>query len=119
MNGNGKYHMDCSGLDDGAEGFGKVDTTALIEALGNQAGFEPLDSAILLAFNLVEPFVANNVVMPRAREKSPGTVGKECIKLKAYSSSPFRGCGSLGVAGGLKGGDHSGESSKWMVGGVK
>jgi hypothetical protein len=67
VNCNIEHHTDGSGLDNEAEGFGKVDTTSLIEAFGNQAGFEPLNSAILLTFNLVDPFVVNNVLMPKGR----------------------------------------------------
>jgi hypothetical protein len=71
---NGEHNTDGGRFDDRTKGLCEINAATLVEAFGDQASLELLDSTIWLAFHLVNPLVANNVVIPGSEAERPSAI---------------------------------------------
>jgi hypothetical protein len=53
-----------------------VNSRELIKAFGEETGFVTVNAAIWFLFELVDPFVADNMLVGRAGTKRPSVVGE-------------------------------------------
>ena len=84
----------CRYFDYWTESFMVVDAPFLMETLGNQAGFESVNTSIKRKFSLVYPSTSNDRSIGGTRNQRPGTVADESRVLILHGLNP------MGVFGG-------------------
>jgi hypothetical protein len=74
-----------NGFDNWTIGLTKVNAELLVKALGDKTCFVTINRTISFAFEMEDPFIANNIHVRSVKNKSPSAVAKESIKFSIHS----------------------------------
>lgn len=119
MNGNSKNDTYHSWFDSGRKSLWKINTTYLVKTLGDQSGFIPINGAIFMLLQFLNPFVANNLLMSRPWNQAPSFVGQQSVNLLVHGLAPQSRGNSLGVTRGFGGKKNTVKGVKRAFGGVE
>jgi len=97
MHSQSKDKPDSGRLNNGTKSLRIVNAELLLKSFVHEASFKPFHRAISMSFDLIDPFVVDNMSMRGSRTKGPGIVGNEGLKFCTHGSSPTRISSSLAI----------------------
>jgi hypothetical protein len=86
----GEHGADHGRLDHRAKGLIVVDAGSLGEAMNDPGSLVPLQRAVEVELMLKNPFAGDDIIANGARDKIPGVVGDQGIKLFFHDVAPIR-----------------------------
>jgi hypothetical protein len=86
-------------FNDRAKSIMVINSRKLIKAFGDETSFVTVNTTIRLLFKLLDPFVADNIVLGRSGTKGPSVVGEQGLEFSSHGSNPFGLRCSLTVCG--------------------